>query len=359
MLRAVRHSFEQHRAARKFAHLAKHHPLRYLFLEVTRKCNLSCTYCGSGCSPSWSNREMESSGWIRVLHQIAEDFPPKEVMLAITGGEPLLKPGFFDIIAEADTLGFPYGMVTNGGLLDREAARKLAASRIGAISISFDAPPELNDTLRGKGTARRVEQAITNLRKAGYKRRLEIISTIVKPAVPNLHKLREHIAGMKVAEWRLAPVIPIGRAAGTEDLIPDAADIRAILEFVKAGRADGLLPKPEFGEECYLGPSYEGTVRPFKYLCRAGLTVGGILCDGRIGACPELPDCFVQGDIHTDRFKDVWQTRYQALRDRAWTRRGTCASCDSFGACQGGSLHLYRDLDGQPIRCFYKMLEAD
>ena len=356
MLATVRQSFVSRRATQRFAALARTHELRYLFLEITRRCNLACAYCGSGCSPAWSRPELDSAQWIAVLQQIARDFVPSQVMLAITGGEPLAKPGFFDIVAAADALGFPYGMVTNGTLLTPSVARRLAASNIAAISLSLDGPPEWHDRHRGHGSAALVERAIANLRQAGYRRRLEIISTIVKPVVPHLGALRAQVAALRVAEWRLAPLIPIGRAADRPDLVPDAADVRAILDFVRASRADSLLPRPEFGEECYLGDEYEGVVRPFRFSCRAGLTVGGILSDGRIGACPELSSAFTQGDIRTDRFADVWSTRYQIFRDRRWTRRGSCAGCDGFEECQGGSLHLYSSLEAEPLRCLYKMV---
>jgi hypothetical protein len=85
-----------------------------------------------------------------------------------------------------------------------------------------------------------------------------------------------------------------------------------------------------------LGERYEGEVRPFLCQCLAGVTVGSILCDGgRIGACPELADGFVQGDARTERFRDVW-----------------------FARCQGGSLHLYDASGSAPLRCFHRMLDG-
>ncbi len=356
MLRRLTRRLHDQAAVRRFDRLARRHPLRYLFIEITRRCNLACAYCGSDCSPARSGAELRSADWIAALQQVAEEFEPRRVMLAFTGGEPLTKSGFFDVIAEARRLGFPFGMVSNGALIDREAAARLVASGIGAISLSLDGPPAANDALRGRGVALNVAQAVQELRAAGYKGRLEIISTITKPVVPLLDELRRHIATLQVAEWRLAPVIPIGRAADRPELLPDAGELRTILEFVRQGRRDGYRPVPEFGEECYLGHEYEGEVRPFRFLCLAGLTVGGILCDGRIGACPELADDFVQGDIRHERFADVWRTRYAVFRNRDWTRRGPCGACDAFSACRGGSLHLYSDLDGAPSRCFYKML---
>lgn len=356
--RRLRQAIETRLSEKNFALRSKWHPLRYLFLELTRRCNYHCVYCGSDCSSTTpTSDELSAAEFIDILEQISRNFPAKTVMLALTGGEPLMKEGFFDICAAARRLGFPYGMVSNGALLTPEVAQKLVAHRMGSLSLSLDGPPDLHDQLRGKGAAKRVEAAIENLRAADYRGKLEILSTLTKPVIPRLDEFRRYVATLKVPLWRFSPVFPIGRAAQQPDFVPDAADLRVILDFTKQSRTDGLLPSPEFCEEGYLGVDYEEKVRPCRFVCSAGLTTGGILRDGRIAACPELADCFVQGDIRQERFFDVWQNRYQIFRDRSWTRHGQCADCDSFRACQGGSLHLYSDLKGEPSRCFYRMLK--
>ena len=103
--------------------MAQEHELRYLFLEVTRACNLSCVYCGSSCGKKPQREELSIEQWLNVVRQVAEDFDPANVMVAVTGGEPLTKPGVFDLFAELHRLGFHYGMVSNAFLLDADAAR--------------------------------------------------------------------------------------------------------------------------------------------------------------------------------------------------------------------------------------------
>jgi radical SAM protein with 4Fe4S-binding SPASM domain len=345
--------WQRHQA--KWKKLVEEHPLRYVFLEVTRRCNLACAYCGSSCTPKAAREELPTSHWIEIVRQIASDFDPATIMVAVTGGEPLLKEGVDELFRELHTLGFGYGMVTNGFFLDIERARKLVEAGMGSISISMDAPTDLNDRLRGKGASEKVSQAVGALRAAGFGGKLEIISTITKPVVPLLSDMREHVASLRIPLWRVAPVMPIGRAAARPDLIPSAADVREILEFVRAARRDGFTPAPEFSEEGFVGNRFEGCVRPYLCQCRAGVTIAGILCDGRIGACPELGNAFVQGDIRTERLKDVWQTRYEVFRDRSWTKVGHCAQCEQYDKCQGGAMHLYACPGGELLRCLYRM----
>ncbi len=336
--------------------LCQRHPLRYLFLEISRRCNLACVYCGSSCTPdAWKN-ELTTEEWMEIIRRIARDFPPKKVMIAITGGEPLLKDGIFEFLDLVGELGFPFGMVSNGQLLDAEAARRITASKLGSLSLSMDALPEINDTLRGKGVSAKVEQAVKHLHDAGFRGKLEILSTVTKPALASLEEMRRYVASLRVPLWRLAPVIPIGRAAKREDLLLDEADLRYLLEYVKTARRDGLRPNPEYCEEGYVG-EFESLVRPYRCQCRAGITVGGIKHDGKIGACPEISSCFDQGDIRKESFKVVWENRYQVMRDRSWMKKGVCNSCEVFDRCRGGALHLYENTRSDPQRCAYLMCE--
>ena len=333
--------------------LFQDHPLDYLFLEVTRACNLSCAYCGSSCGMKPQREELSIEQWIEVVRQVAQDFKSSDVMVAVTGGEPLTKPGIFELFAELHRLGFHYGMVSNSCLLDAEVARRLVEVGMDSLSLSMDAPPPLNDRLRGEGTSLAVFRAVEALHQAGYSGTLEIISTITTPAVPYLDQMRALVSSMRVPNWRVAPVMPVGRAARRPDLVPGPVEIRQILEFVLAARNDDFIPTPEMSEEGYLGNRFEGNVRPYLCQCRAGVSIAGILCDGRIGACPELGDAYVQGHIKTDRFSDVWRDRYQLFLDRGWMKQGPCTSCDQFHRCEGGAMHLYDNPESSTLRCLY------
>ncbi|GMV41290.1 MAG: radical SAM/SPASM domain-containing protein [Myxococcales bacterium] len=342
------------RHAARTDELCDTHPLRYLFLEVTRRCNLACRYCGSSCTGRLPPDEMDVTEWVGVVEQIARDFDPRQVMIAVTGGEPLLKEGIFELFRALQRLGFRYGMVSNGQLLDATMAQDLVRSGIRSISLSLDGVPEVNDALRGRGAAAKVVAAVGHLRDANYRGKLEIISTITRPALARLDEMRRFVASLRVPLWRVAPVMPIGRAAENPELVPTADDVRALLEYVRAARRDKLMPSPEFSEEGFLGNRFEGHVRPYLCQCRAGITIAGIRHDGRIGACPELPAAFDQGHVRTDRFKTVWDERYEDLRDRSWMRKGDCDGCPQFKVCRGGSLHLYESKESPFLRCLYK-----
>ncbi|MBQ8035603.1 MAG: radical SAM protein [Proteobacteria bacterium] len=336
------------------------HELRYLFFEVSRRCNIHCRYCGSSCTLEERMNELTTQEWLDIIDQLAEDFDPKRVMIAVTGGEPLFRKDIFEIFARLYERGFRYGMVCNSTLLNEEAARKLVECGMDSISLSCDSLPEINDSIRGKGMSAHVVKAIKNLKDAGYAGILEILSTITKPCMDHLEEMREWVTAQGVKRWRVSPVIAIGRAAENPDLLLDDADIRKLLTFVRNRRrvlGDDEV-RPEFSEEGYLGDDFEGLVRPYLCQCRAGINVGGIRYDGIVGACPEISQYFDQGDIRKERFKDIWDNRYQDYRDRSWTRKlGPCRHCDKFDLCHGGAMHLYDDKSTPTHRCFYEMVK--
>ena len=335
------------------------HELRYLFFEVSRRCNIHCRYCGSECTNEERAHELTADEWIAIIDQLAEDFDPKRVMIAVTGGEPLYKKGILDIYKHLHEKGFHYGMVTNSTLLNAEMAQKLVECGIDSISLSCDCIPKINDSIRGKGMSAYVEKAITNLNNAGYTGILEILSTITKPCMPYLNDMQKWVMDHGIKRWRAAPVMPLGRAAENVDLLLDEDDVRELLKFIRGHRRElGDTLRLEFSEEGYLGDAFEGLVRPYLCQCRAGINVGGIRYDGKLGACPEISQVFDQGDIHNERFSEAWNNKYQVYRDRSWTKPlGPCRTCDKFNICHGGALHLYNDMHTPASRCFYEMLK--
>ena len=86
----LKHS-QLERIARHREKLRKEPHLRWLFFEITNRCNLNCVHCGSRCSSSGealSVKDVETT-----LSSVLQDKPA----VCLTGGEPMLHPEFFDI----------------------------------------------------------------------------------------------------------------------------------------------------------------------------------------------------------------------------------------------------------------------
>ena len=89
----------------------------------------------------------------------------------IGGGEPTVRPDFWELLdyATAHQVGVKFS--TNGIKLDAAAARRLAASDYVDVQISLDgATPRVNDAVRGADQYDTAIRAMANLASAGYPR---------------------------------------------------------------------------------------------------------------------------------------------------------------------------------------------
>ena len=98
--------------------------LRHLFLELTLRCNENCLHCGSRCGELRSE-ELTAAQYRRFLDEIKADLGTQDKMLCITGGEPLLRQDFAEIMGYAHELGFHWGMTSNATLIDDACAQML------------------------------------------------------------------------------------------------------------------------------------------------------------------------------------------------------------------------------------------
>ena len=105
--------------------------LRYVWLELTARCNCRCIHCygafGQSCAGQ-SHPELAESEWLKALHKIRE-LGCNAIQLI--GGEPLLAPAFSTVLREAAALGFgKIDVFTNGTLVTPQIAADL--KRFGA-----------------------------------------------------------------------------------------------------------------------------------------------------------------------------------------------------------------------------------
>ena len=144
----------------------------------------------------------------------------------------------------------------------------------------------------------------------------------------------------------------MGRAANDDELRLSSSQLRQLLDFIKAQRQIALNQiNVSYACEGFLGP-YEQEVRDSFFYCRAGVEVASILCDGSISGCTSIRSNLAQGNIYSDDFWQVWQSRFQLYR----ARKGQCASCKVWRYCEGSGLHLY-DENRQLMYCHYHQLK--
>jgi len=333
----------------------KLHILKYLFWEITLRCNLNCLHCGSDCKVDAHVKDMPLNDFLKVVDEISPTVNPNKTLIVLTGGEPLVRKDIEKCGLEFYKRGFPWGMVTNGFLLNKEKLDKLLKVGLRSLTISLDGLEEEHDWFRGrKNSFERAREAIKNAAKA-KNLEFDVVTCANQKSIHNLHKLKAELINWGVKEWRLFTVFPIGRAKDNELLQLTDSQFVDLMEFIKQTRQDGQI-KASYGCEGFLG-KYEAEVRDDFFFCRAGVSVGSVLADGAISACPSLRDNFIQGNIYKDSFVDVWENKFQIMRNREWTKTGICANCEFYNYCEGNGLHLRNEKTGELLLCHYEKIK--
>jgi len=162
--------------SKKFQEEFGYNPPGFLTIGPNKFCNLKCI----GCYANSSSADSEKLDWSildRIITEKTELWG--SYFTVITGGEPLLYKSqgktIIDLAKKHQDNYFL--MYTNGTLIDKKMAKKLA--KVGNITpaISVEGFEKETDARRGKGVHKRILQAMKNLREAGVPFGISITAT--------------------------------------------------------------------------------------------------------------------------------------------------------------------------------------
>lgn len=297
--------------------------------EWTYACDLQCVHCLSS-SGRRDPRELSTAEMKSIVDQLAE---MQVFYVNIGGGEPMLRPDFFEIVEYCVEKGVGVKFSTNGGRITAENARRLAAMDYVDIQLSLDGVDAVtNDAVRGDGTYARVRQAMDHLRDAGFGTfKLSVVMT--RENIPQIDSYAD-LANEYGAELRLTRFRPSGRGVDTwHDLHPTSAQQVELYNW--------LLAHPEvLTGDSFFHLSALGEPLPGLNLCGAGRVVCLIDPVGDVYACPfVLHDHFRAGSVRDEGgFAAVWRSSDLFTSLREPTNPGACGSCGSYDACGGGCM---------------------
>lgn len=336
--------------------LKKAPQLRHLFLELTLRCNEKCLHCGSNCGDVKSE-ELTADQYGKFLAEVKGDMGTGGKMLCITGGEPLLRKDFFEIMEHAHKLGFSWGMTSNATLLTPDVAKDLKRVGMGTISVSIDGLEETHDAFRRTpGGWKKGMEGVENLLNEGGFKSVQITTVVTHKNIGELEELYKIFNDMDIDSWRVINIEPMGRAKQHPDYLLTKEDYRYMFEFIRSKRIAG--EPVTYGCSHYLGMEFEHEVRDWYYICTAGTYIASIMANGDITACLDIerrPE-FIQGNIIRDRFKDVWENKFQIFRRDLSDSNEKCSSCPECRYCHGDGYHCWDYDNNKPNLCFKDIL---
>lgn len=298
--------------------------------ELTYACNLDCIHCLSS-SGRRDPRELDTAEAMAVIDQMRD---MQVFYVNIGGGEPMIRPDFFELVEHATASGVGVKFSTNGSRINPERARQLAAMDYLDIQISLDgADAATNDAVRGEGSFATAMEAMQNLVAADFGS-FKISVVMTRHNIPQLDAF-EALADRFGAELRLTRLRPAGRGADSWHELHPLPEQQVelyhwLLERPTVLTGDSFFHLNALGDESLPGLN----------LCGAGRVVCLIDPVGDVYACPfVLHDEFKAGNVRdAGGFESIWRESDLFLDLREPQSAGACASCGQFDACQGGCM---------------------
>ncbi len=88
--------------------------LTFLFFELTDRCNLKCMHCGSKCLNT-NATYLDFNMIEKTLKEVSKRYDSSQIMICVTGGEPMFHPDFVKVIAASHYYGFHVGLIGRYG----------------------------------------------------------------------------------------------------------------------------------------------------------------------------------------------------------------------------------------------------
>jgi radical SAM protein with 4Fe4S-binding SPASM domain len=328
----------------------------YVVWELTLKCDLACTHCGSRAGPRRAD-ELDTAEALRVVGELAA-LRTREVVLI--GGEAYLHEGFLEIVAALAAQGITPCMTTGGRGVTRDLARRMAEAGLARVSLSIDGLEATHDRMRAfPGSFALATEALAHCREAGMV--IAANTNVNRLNRGDLESLYEHLRAQGIRSWQLQITTPLGRAADRTDMLLQPWDLLDLVPRIAALKerafAEGitLMPGNNLG---YFGPE-EALLRSPKpggsdhwAGCQAGRFVMGIESDGAVKGCPSLQTAsYVGGKLRERPLSSIWDEAPELAFTRERTVEslwGHCRSCAFAEVCLGGCSFTAHAVLGRP-----------
>lgn len=320
--------------------------------NCTRACNLKCRHCYAEAIQGPTADELTTVEAKKMMDSLKAYRVP---VLLFSGGEPLMRPDLFELMAYGKVLGLRMVISTNGTRINEEAARRIKELETSYVGISLDGLQAVNDSFRGvPGAFAQAMDGFKHCQEAGQKTGLRLtVSRTTASELPEIFNLIEAHRIPRVCFYHLVYSGRGSQMAG-EDLTPaekrQALDfiIEKTLDFGARGVATEILTVDNHCDGIYL----------YKYMLerdpvkaeeilrlisinggnRSGVAIAAMDWAGNV-TLDQFTRDIILGNIREKPFGAIWDGEGDPflgqLRDRKQHLKGRCGACKWLDQCNG------------------------
>jgi radical SAM protein with 4Fe4S-binding SPASM domain len=323
--------------------------------HLTERCNLKCRHC---YQEGGKIEELSLAEIYRVIDEISDmlkawhddyglDFSPS---FNVTGGEPFLRSGFFDILERLVQTGFEVYILSNGTCISLDMAHKIAALGVHGVQISLEGPEEIHEQVRGRGSFAAALLGVGNLLQAGVQ--VSLNATISRMNAPYFPEMVRLACDLGVSKLGCSRLVPSGRGKDLLDDMLSRDETQQFYERILSMQVEGLeiaTGDPMAAQMDSIAPTADESSAFPAGGCAAGVSGLTILADGTVTPCRRLPVAL--GKVGENSLREIWATSpvLEQLRNKD-LYQGKCGKCSRWSACRGcrAIAYAYAQAQGSP-----------
>lgn len=317
----------------------------YIAWEITHRCNARCLHCYSDSGPeAGCHDELSTAEAFQVIDQLGD---AGLLVLAFSGGEPMMRLDWRELVRRAVSRGLSVNIGTNGSTLTERTADDLQSLGVRSVTVSLDSHrPEAHEAFRRlPGLFRLATRAIRLL----VERKVRVVVGFT-PTRLNWQDGRgviELASALGADAVNLSEYVPAGR--GSLDLALAPQELRDVLQEwigLREAYRDRMAIQ---WHDCRVGLLVPEDEKRSYVGCGAGRLVARILPDGMVTPCVFLPTPI--GSFRHETFQQMWSRSLllEQFRRRQGHISGNCGSCEHLATCGGCRAVAYAYSGGNPL----------
>ena len=317
----------------------------YVAWEITHRCNARCVHCYSDSGPGAGRAgELATAEALSVIDQLAA---AGVLVLAFSGGEPMLREDWRELVRHAVAAGLRVNLGSNGATVSDSNADDIARLGVHSVTVSLDSHrPEVHDRFRGcPGLHPRALEAVRRLARRGVRVVVGFTPTrLNRGDAAGVVELAHRLGADAV---NLSEYVPAGRGPRSIALAPD--ELRGVLEQWIALRAEYRGRLEMIWHDCRVGLLVDEEEQRKYVGCGAGRLVARILPNGTVTPCVFLPTAI--GSLRDQPFQRMWRESdlLRRFRDRQGHVTGNCGECRHLASCGGCRAVAHAYSGGDPL----------
>ena len=300
----------------------------FIHLGLTSRCASRCIKCNVW-RHSPSADPLQTRDWQDIIGQLDAAFSNTQITLS--GGEPLMNKGIYDLIRTAAATRLRAVLNTSGHMITPRIAGKLVEAGCRYVYFSLDGLEKTADAVKGlDGAFRRTVRAVDLIHREDPGVVIGLVFVMMSPNMGEVLPFLEHFAAdERIAEIRYQPVFqPAGEDAdphwwNQSGLWPDNGQVDEVIDEMIRMKLDGYPVSNTVTSLNLIRGYFSDPEALWDGTCPVGKSIFVINPEGMVQFCLEMEPA---GNATRNRISDILRSpkASKSLENIANCRRRYC-----------------------------------